>query len=62
MAFIRDSDPKMHPPITLKDDNGTVRFPPPKPMPPAKLDPKIIKNVQALPIKQPKIKDNPLKS
>jgi len=33
MAFIRDSDPKTHPPMVLKDENGTVRFPKPKPMP-----------------------------
>jgi len=33
MAFVRDSPPKTHPPISLKDDNGTVRLPKPKPMP-----------------------------
>ena len=33
MAFIRDSDPKTHPPITLKNDDGNVRIPKPKPMP-----------------------------
>jgi len=33
MAFIRDSDPKTHPPITLKNEQGTIRFAEPKPMP-----------------------------
>ena len=60
MAGIRDSDPKTHPPITLKNDSGTIRFPPPKPTaaPPMTIDPAhppVLnpQNIQATPINQP---------
>ena len=55
MRSIRDSDPKTHPPISIKDKGGEIpRLPPPKPpqdkdgkpIMPQKLTPEMIKKME----------------
>lgn len=70
MASLRDSDPKTHPPITLKDEYGTIRFAKPKPIvpmvnpvSPVKIDPEhppVLnpQNITAIPI-NPKVEALP---